>query len=492
MRLRKFALLLTPLAGLLLGSLLLAGAHPLWAQYVQGPKLTIINHSGYPDNQVYLVFWAIPYSETDLNNNFHRLDWGTSPRTFPLMDYTQDNKTTVKDANNNPYADYSITLDKLDQDSAGGRYFYLPKKVDATVPEDKSGFKVGRLWISFKTPVYTHVWLNTSVTPNHLDHTQPDYTNSTDANYNTVFDFFEPAIDPIDAPNNLHGATWGDTTQVDAVAIPLLYELKNGSQSLGKKGHNRPLRFMRNAFLSTDPTFAKLVTATNVLAPGHGIIANLFPNNYFANYINYCWGYWDGSTTAKTLTFYYDKNSDGSLIKWSGSVDSGTQKLKLTGTVNSASEDHFINKPSTSDVFLCNGAFDAGTPPSPEPVGWTGRDKDLKNQVSAAMNRTVFHLDPYPDGDHTSIKFPWQKYGPPYGYGGKQFYQKNGLTSDNFATNVYSKLDHQLSYDGCAYGFAYDDNGDSSSTISGQATDIILTIGNSTGLPLPCLDLLQD
>ena len=52
---RKFFLVLTALV--LLGAIL-AGASPAWAQYVNGPKLTIINNSGYPASQVYLVFLA--------------------------------------------------------------------------------------------------------------------------------------------------------------------------------------------------------------------------------------------------------------------------------------------------------------------------------------------------------------------------------------------------------------------------------------------------
>ncbi len=99
MRHLKFPVLLTMLSVFILGSLLLAGAQPLWAQYVNGPKLTLTNHSGYPDNQIYLVFWGIPWSETDLGNNFHRLDWKNNA------------------IGGTYYADYSTTMDKLNQDA---------------------------------------------------------------------------------------------------------------------------------------------------------------------------------------------------------------------------------------------------------------------------------------------------------------------------------------------------------------------------------------
>ena len=63
---------------------------------------------------------------------------------------------------------------------------------------------------------------------------------------------------------------------------------------------------------------------------------------------------------------------------------------------------------------------------------------------------------------------------------------------ENYKTNVYSKILHQLSYDGTIYGFAYDDNNDQASYISGVATDVILTINNSRGSITPLLGLLLD
>ena len=98
----------------------MAGADPLWAAYVNGPKVTIINNSGYPANQVYLVFLARPYSETN-DYDIHRIKWTDS--TFPIIDPSDDTVTFGDLA----YADYSTTLDRLSQDSDGNHYFYLPQ-----------------------------------------------------------------------------------------------------------------------------------------------------------------------------------------------------------------------------------------------------------------------------------------------------------------------------------------------------------------------------
>jgi hypothetical protein len=100
------------------------------------------------------------------------------------------------------------------------------------------------------------------------------------------------------------------------------------------------------------------------------------------------------------------------------------------------------------------------------------------------------HLAPYPDPANKT-KYPWpykKALAPEVG----EYYLQNGLTMENYKTIVYSKLLHELSYDGTIYGFAYDDNNDQASYISGVATDVILTINNSRGSITPLLGLLLD
>ena len=229
---RKSSLVAAGLIGLLFGQLALAGAASCRPDIFPGPKLTIINNSGYPDHEVYLVFIGRPYSETDPHHT-HHLVWQHDEflPTFPVMDPVYDNTVTVPGANSNPYADYSTTLDRLPRDPVTGHsFFHLPQKVDETVPNDKAGFDSGRLWISFKKPVYFHVFIDPKY--HWLTYTQPDFTNPTDANYTTIYDFFEPqlAVSP-DGINTVHA----DTTNVDSIAMPLLYELKNGPFPWGKR-----------------------------------------------------------------------------------------------------------------------------------------------------------------------------------------------------------------------------------------------------------------
>ncbi|MCX5888019.1 MAG: beta-1,3-glucanase family protein [Deltaproteobacteria bacterium] len=439
-------------------------------------KLNIINHSGYPDNQVYLVFYGQAHSDTGPNaGNVRRLDWQTG------------NFTTISTNDNSPndingtafsqygaipdtYANYSTTLSALPRDANGHRYFNLP-----TITDSPPGFASGRLYISFQRPVYLHI-------NGPQAYTQPGYTlTATDVNaiLQTKFDFFEPALDP-------DFKVWADTTNVDAVGMPLLYELKNGNTSLGTKGLAQPMSQLRGAFLR-DPVLKGLVTPAMIIAPGHGIQNSLFPSNYLDNYIAYAWPVW---TSTNPLTINYD------TVKWSGYVIN--TQLVLTGNVNtssgSVSETHYIHYPSTSDVFFCQNTLGGDT--SLKGINYDpntkldafNRDADLKNNVGAALNRAVFHLNPYPTG-HGSDNFPWFAYRD--GYNGMIFYGQNGVPAGQFATNIYSKLLHQLCYDGVnIYGFAYDDNCNISTTISGYGDTINLTIGNYLPSSTGALDLL--
>jgi hypothetical protein len=426
-------------------------------------KLNIINNSGYPDSQVYLVFYAQAYS--DGGGTVRRLDWQTG--NFTII---SANDNSLYDVNGTPfsqyganpdsYANYSTTLSALPRDANGQRYFNLP-----TTTFSPAGFAAGRLYISFQRPVYLYIYGPTSCS-------QPGYSfTSLDVNavLQTKFDFFEPALDT-------DFKVWADTTNVDAIGMPLLYELKSGTTSLGTKGMARPMSQLRSAFLS-DPVLKALVTPAMIIAPGHGIENSLFPSNYLDNYIAYAWPVW---TQTNQLTINYD------TVNWTGYVSNN--QLALQGNVNTesgtVSETHYINYPATIDVFECNNTLtgdisliNINYDPSTKLDAYN-RDCDLKNMVGSALNRAVFHLNPYPPG-HENDNFPWYAYLPPVGYNGMIFYGQNGVPAGQFATNVYSKLLHQLCYDGLnIYGFAYDDNCGLSSTLSGYADTIKLTIGN--------------
>ena len=225
-------------------------------------------------------------------------------------------------------------------------FFFLPQGV--TAGDDKGCH--GRLWLSFKKPTYFRV-------ESGIKYAQPSISNENDANFGTVFDFFEPEV-------GLGGHVHADTTNVDMVSMSMLYELKNNGTSIGIKGFKRSVGELRQAFLN-DPVFGALVTPTRIVCPGQASYLApplAFPSDYFNNYIDYCWQHW----TENTLTFEYPLGTT-----WSGKVDAVTHKLKLSGTIGGVVEDHYIDKPPSRDVFLCNGVFDVDAvtfPLLPRPI----------------------------------------------------------------------------------------------------------------------------
>jgi hypothetical protein len=463
---RKSWLIAAGLIGLLFGQLALAGGSPIWAEYVQGPKFTITNKSGFPDNQVNVILVGIPNSakKPHGDDDFHRINWNT--KEFPVIS-TADNTVPIGATS---YADYSTTLDKLSQDQDGNRYFYLPKAVDQSIPSSLFGIGSTRIYFSHQKPVYLRVISSNSLA-------QPNITNTSDPNFATFFDWFELAVD-------IDGTFHGNTTNVDFTGMPILFEVKNASETFGPTGMQRSRREIYQAFESYPVSFwGKLVTPTRIVAPGHGMDLGIFPVFVMSNYIYYCWDYW----SKNTLRMYYLGTW------WEGGVamEDPNLPLVLTGLDGPHKDEiYLIYYPHPKDVFLCNGNLG----------GTSDTDKSLKNQVASALNRHVFHLAPYTAAYPAHpTEFPWGAYAPPSGAGGYLYYQANGLVDDpNIAIlnqwNTYSQLLHQLSYNGKIYGFAYDDNNHQSDSLDvAAATEIRVTINNCL-LPVitPVLNLLLD
>jgi hypothetical protein len=212
MTFRKASLVAAVLAGLLLGQLALAGGTPLWAQYVPGPKFTIVNKSGFPDKQIHVLLIGIPNSEK-VAKNFHHILWAHDGflATFPIID-PGDN--TV-DIGGKKYADYSTTLDKLSKDGDGNYYFYVPKAVDSSVPSSQYGIGSTRVYLSYQKPVYVQVISATSLA-------QPNIANTSAPNFNTFFDWYELAVD-------VDGTSHSNTTKVDFLGMPIEHLVKNAT-----------------------------------------------------------------------------------------------------------------------------------------------------------------------------------------------------------------------------------------------------------------------
>jgi hypothetical protein len=455
----KYSLFLSILAGLLV-------SHPALA--TTNMQLTIVNNSGYPDSQVYLVWIGKPGN--DAAKSYHITNWQNIAIAVNSTDHN-----TVHFANepDNGYADYSTTLDKLKINGDGRRYFELPPCPEGSTPK---GIASSRLWLSFGKPLYFHIESN-------VKNTQPSVNTLNDVNYDTVWDFFEfnssydSGLDKFAAHAN--------TTNIDAVGMPMVYELYDGATQKGIKGLNLTKKEIYKAFASV-PVMQPLTNSMRIVSPakslGDPAGPLYFPTDYFDTYRDYCWSYWDGSSDAKTIKFTYSGYS------WdNGKVDQATGKLTITCKVGETDEAHEITtKPPSKDIFGCDGVFKwGGTVPPPDP--WAVRDAAMKNMISSALNRSVMHKAIYID-PNTPTQYPWGE--PTYV---DEYYYTNKDNLASFKTNIYSKVLHQLAIGKKIYGFPYDDNNAQSSYIEGPGTEIRLTINNcrlSNATPGPNLLLL--
>lgn len=234
---------------------------------------------------------------------------------------------------------------------------------------------------------------------------------TSDVNYPVLHDFFE-------FTNNGGGMNC-DTTMVDQFAIPLAITLQGAqTQSAGRLvSGGRDNIF---AAIAGQPDFAGLIVQNNlrIIAPGHGIDSGIFSSSYFDSYIDAVWNQYATSTLTVTT-------NTGSFT---GQVSNG--QFAFSGGVAP------FNKPSTLDVFYCNGALSAPND------GLTG---PVAAVLGAGFNRSTLLSDSsQPDTDPST------------------FYQVA-------PTNYYAKAMHDNMVDGKAYGFPFDDVGGFSSDISDGA-----------------------
>ncbi len=379
-------------------------ATPAWAQ-TSDPVCTIVNNSGYPDNQVYISFIG------KVSGVYHRLVWNTGAFVQCLE---TDNTLTVE-GQADKYCEYYTTLDKIKKPD--GKYTF-------TVPKNDGG----RLWISFANPVYFHINTGGGLR-------EPSTDNSADPNYQTQFDKFEITYDSFGVTAN--------TTCVDFYCLPLMFEMKNGSTSLGKLGLNRTQQAVVQALAAGVQTY-QMVTPYRVLSPMTLNPGVTFPNDYFNNYVNYCWDYYTTHTLTLTVKGYM----------FTGTVTGDVLSLANA----SLAETHTISRPSSRQVIDCTGAgvFDpAGT------GDFNARDGQIKDQVNMALNRSVMHLSDW------TIE--------------TNFYKQNGLTDAQYRPNIYAKILHSLGIDRKIYAFPMDEMGWASKLEQQPATDIILTINLCKG-----------
>ncbi|TDV49021.1 beta-1,3-glucanase family protein [Actinophytocola oryzae] len=221
---------------------------------------------------------------------------------------------------------------------------------------------------------------------------------SSDPNYPVLHDCMEFTYDGAGMHCNV--------TMVDMLSVPLAISLSGASQQSTGRLRDGGRAAVFDALRGV-PEFAGLVLDDlRVIAPGHGLDAGLFDGGYLGGWIDEVWDHYRSTTmtvTAGARTF-------------TGSVQ-GDQFVFDNGV-------RAFSKPSTRDVLFCDGALAAPND------GVTG---PVAAALGAGFNRGVL-LDT-----------------------GAQPVADAGTYYRRAVTNHYSRVMHENTVDGRAYGFAFDD-----------------------------------
>ena len=275
---------------------------------------------------------------------------------------------------------------------------------------------------------------------------QPAPWASGDANHGTLFDWSEFTYND--------AGLWLNSSQVDMFAVPHTVTVT------GASGTRRTGDLVANGRQNTidqiaaQPGWANTVvkradgTVLRVLAPGKAAGAGLMSTTYLDSYIASAWN----AYTAKTLTVvpFGDQPSIRYFGRTSGTV--------MRFTNSSGQQVASFNRPSSADVWGCDGALHA---PNDQVVG------PLARTLCAALNRgTLGTVDTQPSTDASA------------------FYRSS-------PTNQYARIVHANMADGKAYAFAFDDVGAFESLVhdgSPSAAGLIIqpfTGGGTTNPPPP-------
>lgn len=324
--------------------------------------LTVVNHTfRYGNNAIYL--YVVGTDQATGNQVYVRADGAKVPVSLSL---------------NGPdgFADLSIPLS-----GSGDTRVTLP-------------WMSGRVYVSMGQKVRFRVVTDGNGRPA-LQH--PAGWVPSDPSYNVLHDFMEFTFNS--------GGMFCNTTMVDMFSIPM--ELRLAGQATQTSGTLVPNgRDQIFAAIAANPTFRSLIVGANVrvIAPGHGIDAGIFPATYLDPYITQAWNAYTSAgvrVVAGGVT-YTGRVSGGQFV-----FDKGIRSFA---------------RPSTRDVFYCNGALHSD-----------GVSGPIAAILGAALNRSTLHS--HPDQPTTD----------------------RGTFYRTAVTNHYARVLHENTRDGKAYGYPYDD-----------------------------------
>lgn len=225
-----------------------------------------------------------------------------------------------------------------------------------------------------------------------------------------------------------------NSSQVDMVAFPAVVS-GTGAEGVETTGGISPGGFEKLVqSLSQIPNFATGIQrdasgeVLRVLAPAHFVNASTSHQTYLDPYINRVWNHY----TTRTLTVQPDPTNNPAL-KFTGKVVGG--KFVFTRTDDGTQT--IIDKPTTSDVWGCEGALVA----SPDDKAAHREDRGMiARSLCADLHRGVLGTQAVSPATDPST-----------------FYKTNSMNGglmDHYAKEVHANMPGSK-----AYGFAFDDVG---------------------------------
>ena len=279
----------------------------------------------------------------------------------------------------------------------------------------------GRIFVSIRSPMYIKILTDAA---GNVSFQGPNVANPTDPNIDVYFDWYEFTF------NN--GGLWINTTQVDQFSFPLTVAAFGNNRTWQKRaGITETRDAIFAAFPNEVPTeFQGCMEAPyRISAPCK---TPTFDHGYIDSYVDEIWEYfkthelkiamWNNSrhftgrvTAADQFEFYEDSDPNG-------------PKYYIRG------------KPTTEMAFEGSGYLASGDP------GQSGQEVSvqlaIQAQFCAALNRHIAD-----DGSK---------------WGNSETFYPGYPTAK---ANYYARFWHLHNIDGLAYGFAYDDVSDQSSTV---------------------------
>ncbi|MFC0403373.1 discoidin domain-containing protein [Paraburkholderia rhizosphaerae] len=303
-------------------------------------------------------------------------------------------------------------------------FFTLAQAKKMQLPHISSG----RMFVSLGSPLFIKILADAN---GQVGFAGPNPQNPTDPNVKVPFDWIE-----FDYGGN---TLFINTTQVDEFGIPLVEDIYGSNHTF----HQRTGITMSSADIFA--AYAKEVSAPfqamqpsklRIMAPAKASFAAGQPNgNFFDDYVNQMWQTYASQNLV--LNLFGNRQFVG---KVQGDQFVFTEvDLHNGGFVGGT---FTVNKPSTQDVLLGAGTLATGD----------STTLQIEAQMCAAFNRHVVE-----DVSKWAQPTAWWSNAP---------------------TNEYARFFHDHSVSGLAYGFAYDDvsNG-SSSIVATQPEHMVLGIG---------------